>query len=305
MYAQAMDKDDPPRDGDDLERAPLRWDRHSEDRPADEAAADAEAAGGGIVGHLQSVAEPMATAMEPIVSRVVVPMAGAIGSVIQVANTAISGRSTAERKLRRLNRRPLAGLYDLHPEARQASPRELGLRFVPLEDIRGTAVAGGAQRGGDFLPLRPFRGENWQARWRRIQAANERLQPLPPVDLIKFGGSYWVLDGHNRVAASLYAGGAGLDAMVTELVPLDGHSSELATDLAGLLSEAGELRAAAAGHRPAFAIRYGDQHVPERIEDLDAGDAGTPSAGTPSASPSAGTPSRRPPVARRAKPVED
>ncbi len=205
----------------------------------------------------------MAAAMEPIVSHVVAPVAGALGTVIGAANTAISGRSALDRRLGRLNRRPLASLYELCPQARRAAPREMGMRFVPLDEIRGTAVAGAAQRGGDFRPMAPFRGENWEARWRRIREANDRLQPLPPVDLIKFEGSYWVLDGHNRVAAALYAGGAGLDAMVTELVPLDGQTSERPTDLAGLLSEAGELRAAAAGHRPAFAMRYGDQHLPD------------------------------------------
>jgi hypothetical protein len=244
------------------------WEPDSGEPSRDHGAAEGDAAGSGLLGHLQSVAEPVATAVEPIVSHVVVPVADALGSVIEAANSAISGSTATERRLRRLNRKPLANLYELHPEARQASPRELGMRFVPLEEIAGTAVAGADQRGADFLPLRPFRGENWQARWNRIRAANERLQPLPPVDLVKYDGSYWVLDGHNRMAAALYAGGAGLDAMVTELVPLDGQTSERPTQLAGLLSEAGELRAAAAGDRPAFAMRHGDHHVPEELERL-------------------------------------
>jgi hypothetical protein len=91
-------------------------------------------------------------------------------------------------------------------------------------------------------------------RWQRIREANERLQPLPPVDLIKFGGEYWVVDGHNRVAATLYANGVGLDAMVTELVPLDGQTSERPTSLLSYLSGGGELRAAASGLRPAMGM---------------------------------------------------
>jgi hypothetical protein len=213
-----------------------------------------ESAAGGLVGHLQAVAEPVADA---------------IGTVIGAANTALTGRTAIQRRLARQNREPLANLYDLYPEARSASPRELGFRFVPVEDIRGSAVAGAAQRGGDFLPLPPFRGENWEARWNRIRAANDRLAPLPPVDLIKYEGGYWVLDGHNRVAAALYTGGAGLDAMVTELVPLDGQTSERATNLAPLLTESGELRAAAAGHRPAFAMRAGDQRPVRDVATLD------------------------------------
>ena len=193
---------------------------------APEHEADTATSSGGIVGHLQSAAEPLA--------NVVGPVAGAIG-----------------RWLRGLDTQPLANLYELYPEARQASPHELGMRFVPIEEIRGTAVAGAAQRGGDFLPLRQLRGENWAARWRRILQAYEQLKPLPPVDLIKYNDEYWVVDGHNRVAATLYGKGVGLDAMVIELVPLDGRTSERPRNLLSYLGETGELRAAAQGRRPA------------------------------------------------------
>jgi hypothetical protein len=200
---------------------------------------------GGIVGHLQTVAEVGA---------------GVIGSVIEAANQVWSIRDVVvARRLSRQAREPLANLYELFPEARQASPHELGMRFVPVEEICGTAVAGAAQRGGDFLPLKPFRGENWEARWRRLRDANDRLQPLPPVDLIKYDGEYWVVDGHNRVAVTLYANGVGLDAMVTELVPMDGQTSERPRNLLSYLGETGELRAAASGHRPAMGMRQVEQ----------------------------------------------
>ena len=225
-----------------------------------ETAADAEVerSSGGFVGHLHAVAGAVA------------PVAGALGTILGAANTAWSGQHAAiERRLHRQAREPLTNLYELYPEARFASPRELGLRFVPLEEIRGTAVAGAAQRGGDFLPLKPFRGENWEGRWQRIRAANERLQPLPPVDLVKFDGDYWVVDGHNRVAVALYAGGAGLDAIVTELVPLDGQTSERPSQLLAFLGEAGELRAAAQGHRPAIGMRYSEQHAPAEADAME------------------------------------
>ena len=194
----------------------------------------------GIVGH---------------VGHVVGSMRGALGSVIGAAGDVWSIREAmVERRIKRTAREPLTNLYEVYPESRSASPRELGMRFVPVEDIRGTAVAGAAQRGGDFLPLKPFRGENWESRWRRIRQAYERMQPLPPVDLIKYDGDYWVVDGHNRVAAALYGNGAGLDAMVTELVPMDGHTSERPSHVLSSLVEAGELRAAAQGHRPALGL---------------------------------------------------
>jgi hypothetical protein len=206
---------------------------------------ESDGSSGGIVSHIQSVAGPVADA---------------IGSIFGAASQAWSDREAViGRRLSRQAREPLANLYELYPEARQASPHELGMRFVPVEDIRGTAVAGAAQRGGDFLPLKPFRGENWEARWRRLRQANERLQPLPPVDLIKYDGDYWVVDGHNRVAVTLYANGVGLDAMVTELVPLDGQTSERPRHLLSYLGETAELRAAAQGHRPAIGMRQVEQ----------------------------------------------
>jgi hypothetical protein len=221
----------------------------------------AETAGGGVAGFVASVKDPVVEhVVEPLHERVVGPMAGALGTVLGAANQAWSGRdAVVGRRLRRRAKEPLASLYELYPEARLASPRELGLRFVPLEEIRGTAVAGAAQRGGDFLPLGPFRGENWEGRWRRILHAHERLQALPPVDLIKFEGDFWVVDGHNRVAAVLYNRGIGVDAMVTELVPLDGRMSERPTNLLSYLGGAAELRAAAQGHRPAMGMRQTEQ----------------------------------------------
>ena len=220
-----------------------------------------EAASAGIVGHLQNAAEPIANAVEPFMEHVVGPVAGVIGSVFEAASQAWAVPEAAiGRWLRSLATEPLANLYEIYPEARQASPHELGMRFVPVEEIHGTAVAGAAQRGGDFLPLKPFRGENWAARWRRILDANTRLQPLPPVDLIKYNDEYWVVDGHNRVAAALYARGVGLDAMVVELVPLDGRTSERPTNLLSYLGETGELRAAAAGRRPAMGMRQVEQN---------------------------------------------
>jgi hypothetical protein len=215
---------------------------------------------GGIVGHLQNVAEPFA-------DHIVAPVAGAIGTMIEAASAAWSLReSPVDRRLKRQAREPLLNLYEAYPEARLASPRELGPRFVPVEDIVGTAVAGIAQRGGDFLPLRPFRGENWAGRWQRIREANKRLQPLPPVDLIKFNGEYWVVDGHNRVAATLYANGTGLDAIVTELVPLDGHTSERPSNLSFLLGEADALRAAVSGRRRPRSVRESEKRAREPMD---------------------------------------
>ncbi|MGD0862459.1 MAG: hypothetical protein ABSA21_06815 [Candidatus Limnocylindrales bacterium] len=220
---------------------------------------DSEGFAAHMVGHLQDFAEPVA--------NVVGPMASALGTAIEAAGQAISNPGElADRIHRAVSAEPLSNLYEVHPEARMASPRELGLRFIPIEEIRGTAVAGHAQRGSDFLPLRPYRGDNWQGRWQRIRDANERLAPLPPIDLMKFGGEYWVLDGHNRVAAALQDNAAGLDAMVTELVPLDGRVSERPTALLPLFGESQAWRAATRSRTPAVEMRRADQDSSEEPE---------------------------------------
>ena len=96
---------------------------------------------------------------------------------------------------------------------------EIGLRTIDVATIRGTAVGGGDQRGADFLPLRGFRGKNWQARWQRLRRAHDAMVDLPPIDVVKYDGAYWLIDGHNRVGLALYVEQVDIDASVVELVP--------------------------------------------------------------------------------------
>jgi hypothetical protein len=155
------------------------------------------------------------------------------------------------RRLRRRGRRPLANLYQVHPEARSAAPRELGLRTVDVDRIHGTAVGGPVQRGSDFLPLRPFRSRNWESRWQRLRQANDRLVALPPIDVVRFGDDYWVVDGHNRVASALYNGQVGIDANVVELVPPGRGPSERPGNLAAALTGSRSIRTAGKGRKVA------------------------------------------------------
>ncbi len=135
-------------------------------------------------------------------------------------------------------------LYEVHPEARRATPHELGLRTIDVSDIAGTAVGGARQRGGDFLPLKPFRSDNWNARWQRLRSAADRLAILPPIDAVRFGDRYWVLDGHNRVASALYGGQLAIDANVTDLRLPGEARSELPSSLAAQVEDHRDLRAA-------------------------------------------------------------
>jgi hypothetical protein len=191
--------------------------------------------------------EGVASAAEPIVDRV----NQAIGDV---------GRSWDERpgarvrRVRRMGSAPLANLYEVHPDARLARPVQVGTRTTDVGDICGTAVGGGDQRGGDFLPLKPFRGANWTGRWQRLRKAQDRLAILPPIDVVKYAGCYWVLDGHNRVALALYGGQIAVDATIVELIPPGGQRTEPVLSLAASVAESRSLRAAGGGDRPSDAL---------------------------------------------------
>jgi len=190
------------------------------------------------------------------------------GAVLSGARRIIEGRGGARvRAVRRMGHEPLVNLWELHPEARQAAIRELGVRSVPVEYILGTAVEGAAQRGGDFLPLKDRRSDDWRARWQRILKANEGLETLPPVELIKFGDGYWVVDGHNRVAAALYTGQDEVDAAVQDM-RLPGMPSEPPALIAPLLEDSLALRDAGAGRHTRGMLRPGER-LPIQMRDGD------------------------------------
>jgi hypothetical protein len=201
---------------------------------------------------LAGVATTIADAAGPVIQAALRP----VGELTMGARRVIDERPGAHvRRARRQGRQPLASLWQVHPEARRAAMRELGLRTVAVEDIAGTAVEGSTQRGGDFLPLRGLRGRDWRARWQRILAAIDRLATLPPVDLIKFGDKYWVVDGHNRVAAALYTDQVEIDADVVEM-RLPGMRSEPATaNLASFLEGSRDVREAGRGRFTRTSIR--------------------------------------------------
>ena len=201
-----------------------------------------------------SIADGIADGAGSVVSAARVP----IDSIATGARRLMSERAGARvRRVRRRAQEPLVNLWEIHPEARRASIRELGLIGVPVDDIRGTAVEGAAQRGGDFLPLKDRRSDDWRARWQRILSAIDRLDTLPPVELIKFDGGYWVVDGHNRVAAALYNGQVEIDAVVEEL-RLPGMRSEPAVKIATVLDGSLDLRAAGSGRLTRTAQRPSD-----------------------------------------------
>jgi GNAT superfamily N-acetyltransferase len=183
------------------------------------------------------VAGSVADAGEAIADR--------IGPVVETVGPAV--RAARDRRRRTRSHEPLRNLFEVHPEARNAATRELGLYPVPVADIRGTAVEGPAQRGVDFLPLPPFRSRNWEARWQRIRSAVERMAMLPPIEVLRTSDGFWVTDGHNRVAAALETGQLDIDAVVSA-VQLPGEPAAVPTGPLGpVLAGTQEIQAAGRG----------------------------------------------------------
>jgi hypothetical protein len=223
---------------------------------------------------ISGVASSIADHAGPVISAALTP----VRSFASGANRIIGERPGARvRHVREMGHEDLVNLWDVHPEARRASIRELGLQSVLVSQITGTAVEGAPQRGGDFLPLKGRRSDDWRGRWQRILEANERLEVLPPIELIKFGDGYWVVDGHNRVAAALYNGQVELDAVVEELrLPgMSNDRSEPAPSMAPVLEGSLDLRAAGTGRLSRTASRPDDLQGVQRAHERDAEMAAT------------------------------
>jgi len=222
-------------------------------------AAPARRAFGAIRDGVTAAADGVAAAAEPIVDRV--------GQAIDDVERTWHERPGARvRRVRRMGSTPLRYLYDDHPEARQARPVQVGTRSIAVEDVAGTAVGGGDQRGGDFLPLRQFRGRNWTGRWQRLRQAQERLTALPPIDVVKYADRYWVVDGHNRVALALYGGQIEIDANVVELVPRGGQRTEPILSLAASAVDSRSVRTAGSGRRPSGALSVDESLVLDSLD---------------------------------------
>ena len=244
----------------------------SEDSPPQQAQssvpADTDAGLGDNRSRIGDVGATIADGAGAVLSAARAPLDSLTSGARRVINERPGARV---RRVRRLARQELPNLWELHPEARRASLRELGIVLVPVDEIRGTAVEGPGQRGGDFLPLHNRRSDDWRARWQRILRALDRLESLPPVELLKFDGGYWVVDGHNRVAAALYNGQIELDAVVQEL-RMPGDQSSPPPTLAPVLEGSLDLRAAGSGRLTKTAQRPTDLGSVPRHEHSRAGE---------------------------------
>ncbi|GAA1842855.1 ParB N-terminal domain-containing protein [Pseudonocardia ailaonensis] len=87
-----------------------------------------------------------------------------------------------------------------------------GIQIVDLESIVGSV-----DRTTDFDRWFRPRSQHTRERWERLARAQRRGETIPPVDLYRVGGLYFVRDGHHRVSVAHALGLRTIDAMVTEV----------------------------------------------------------------------------------------
>lgn len=107
--------------------------------------------------------------------------------------------------------------------------------LVPFEEIYPLfTIRGQVDRGCRAVPIAQIVGSlsrhaEYDRRWRPtsdrtlfrrlcIMDAYRRGVALPPVELYKLGGSYFVCDGHHRIAVARQRGQLDVDAHVVEII---------------------------------------------------------------------------------------
>jgi hypothetical protein len=91
--------------------------------------------------------------------------------------------------------------------------RRLGLQLIPLDSIIGTV-----DRSREFD--RSFRPTSARVRerWQRINLAQRKGEPMPPIDVYRIGELHFVKDGHHRVSVARALGHEDINAYVTEVL---------------------------------------------------------------------------------------
>ena len=91
--------------------------------------------------------------------------------------------------------------------------RRLGLQTIQLDTIVGTLDS-----TRDFdRRFRPTSGRV-RERWQRLDLAQRRGEPIPPIDVYRVGDMHFVIDGHHRVSIAMATGAKTIEAYVTEVL---------------------------------------------------------------------------------------
>jgi hypothetical protein len=106
----------------------------------------------------------------------------------------------------------LLELKDVERRLRPLERRYLGVRAIPLEQVVGTDSRADAFTRG-FQPRHGFSSD-------RLRSLADAFPDggFPPIVAVKLGDTYFVIDGHHRVALARRRGGEMIDADVTEFV---------------------------------------------------------------------------------------
>jgi hypothetical protein len=88
----------------------------------------------------------------------------------------------------------------------------LGTQTIPLETIVGSV-----DRGREFDRMFRPTSNRPRARWQRVNEAQRRGEPMPPIDVYRVCGLHFVRDGHHRVSVAYALGFKVIEANVTEI----------------------------------------------------------------------------------------
>jgi len=127
-------------------------------------------------------------------------------------------RDWLSRFTRRCN--DLLVLDQIRPRLTRRGQHALGLQIVPLNNIVGSEG-----RAHDFDRAFFPRQTHTQERWLSVARAFYANVPLPPVELIKLGDLYFVMDGHHRISVARTHGQKFIDAHVIEIDMPNGTES--------------------------------------------------------------------------------
>jgi ParB-like nuclease domain len=106
----------------------------------------------------------------------------------------------------------LLELDEVERRLRPFARRYVGVRAIPLEHVVGTEGRAAAFTR-QFQPRHAFSRD-------RLRSLAEAFPEggFPPITAVKLGETYFVIDGHHRVALTRRHGGEAIDADITELV---------------------------------------------------------------------------------------
>ena len=112
----------------------------------------------------------------------------------------------------------LLAYNEVSAQLKVSGGEELGVREIPLD-----AIVGSVGRYQDFTRSFMPRSDQDAERWVRVKTAVNDMHGMPPIDVYKVGGAYFVIDGNHRVSVARQLGSDTITARVVEVntrVPL-------------------------------------------------------------------------------------